>query len=187
LNPPDGALSDSPIHRELAELVACDRFYTTNFDDYLERAFGIHGRSYRRVAIEAHLAEPRPPNACDVVKFHGDLNFPEDMVLSESQYEERLKLRTAMDYRLRSDVLGRALLFLGYSFRDWNVAYLFRLVNEEFGDLPEALNGRRAYIVVADPSDFEQRLFHRRNIEVIPISSAHREEQISQLLSQMRA
>lgn len=187
LQPPDNALQTSAIHTELVNLTNSTSFYTTNFDDYLERAFDLNGRPYRRVAVEAHLAEPSPADGCDIVKFHGDLNFPEGMVLSESQYEERLKLRTALDYRLRADVLGRALLFIGYSFRDWNVAYLFRLVNDEFGPLPEAFNGRRAYIVVSDPADFEQRLFARRNIEVIPVSSANRERDIADLLSQMRS
>ena len=75
-----------------------------------------------------------------------------------------------MDFRLRSDVLGRAVLFLGYSFRDPNVAYLFRLVNEHLDKLAVNPTGRRAYIVVADPSDFETRLYRARNIEVIGVS-----------------
>lgn len=187
LRPPDEALRDSVIHRALADLDKCDLFYTTNFDNYLERAFDLHNRVYRRVAIEAHLAELGGEQRCDIVKFHGDLSYPEEMVLSESHYEQRLKLRKPMDYRLRSDALARALLFLGYSFRDWNVAYLFRLVSEEFGvSLPESSDGRRGYIVVADPSDFEIRLFRARNIEVIPIGSEHREADIAQLLEEMR-
>ncbi len=73
-------------------------------------------------------------DAVEIVKFHGDLSNPERMVLSESDYERRLKLAEVEDQRLLSDVLGRAILFfLGYSFRDWNVSYLFRIVNDQFG------------------------------------------------------
>jgi SIR2-like domain len=43
-----------------------------------------------------------------VVKFHGDFNRPETMVLSERDYERRMRLEDAMDLKLRSDVLGRA-------------------------------------------------------------------------------
>ncbi len=104
------------------------------------------------------------------------------MVLSESDYEKRLSFSDVEDQRLKSDLLGRALLFLGYSFRDWNVSYLFRLVNENFGPLPKAPTGRRAYIAVADPSDFEYTLFRARNIEVLPISTATQTEDTADLL-----
>ena len=117
-----------------------------------------------------------------VVKFHGDFNHPPQMVVTESDYEKRLAFQTEMDFRLRSDVLGRAVLFLGYSFRDANVAYLFRLVNEYFHGLPANPSGRRAYIVIADPSDFEIRLFRARNIEVIGVNGGRIIEDITSVL-----
>jgi SIR2-like domain len=109
------------------------------------------------------------------------------MVLSESDYESRLSFATVEDQRLKADMLGRALLFLGYSFRDWNVSYLFRLMNEQFGKLPNAPTGRRAYITVADPYDFEHQLFEARNITVIPIRSSHMTEDIVTLLEELVA
>lgn len=157
MNPPDEALKSSPIHTELARLLQCKIYYTTNYDDFIERALSLHGRSVDVIVTEADLG--RRSNNCDVVKFHGDLNHPSMMVLSESHYEKRLSFSTAIDYRLKSDVLGRALLFIGYSFRDPNVSYLFRTVNDHFGNLPLSLTGRRAYILVPDPSEFEIMLF----------------------------
>jgi len=189
MSPPDSALLASPVHKALAQLTSCSLYYTTNYDDFLERSFLLHGRPCRSVAIEAHIVEglrldSRQPDPlrCEIVKFHGDLANPERMVLSESDYEQRLRFAAVEDQRLKSDVLGRALLFLGYSFRDWNVSYLFRLVNEEFGPLPGAPSGRRAYITVIDPSDFEYSLFRARNIEVISLSSARRTEGLVELL-----
>src|SRR5580693_1611620 len=81
-----------------------------------------------------------------------------------SDYESRMEFTGPMDRRLWSDLLNRSLLFLGYSFRDPNVAYLFRQVKERFEKLPNTNSGRRAYIVVQDPSQFERRLFQERNI-----------------------
>jgi hypothetical protein len=184
--PPDDALRASPIHQRLAALDRCRLLYTTNYDDLIERAFSLLGRRCHTVVIEPDMGRfDSDPRACELVKFHGDLLHPDTMVLSESDYENRLSLRTPMDFRLRSDVLGRALLFIGYSFRDWNVSYLFRLVNDEFGTLPDSLSGRRAYITVPEPSDFEFRLFQRRNIEVIPVSSATTTADISELLEEV--
>lgn len=184
MQPPEHALRLSPIHRELAKLRKCNLFYTTNFDDFIERAFAIHHRPYRAVAVEAEMGDGG--NSCEIIKFHGDLNHPSEMVLSESDYEKRLSLSSAMDYRLKGDMLGRVLLFLGYSFRDVNVSYLFRLISDQFKSLVGAQSGRRAYIVVPDPSDFEIELFGDRNIAVIPISSPNITKNVAHLLKTLR-
>lgn len=181
---PDSAIELSAIHRELALLDQCNLFYTTNYDNYLERALTLGGRPCEVVAIESHMGAMT--GRCEVVKFHGDFNHPEQMVVTESDYQRRLALETPMDYRFRSDLLGRTVLFLGYSFGDPNVAYLFHLVNERFARLPNSASGRRAYIVVPDPSDFEIALFDARNIEVIPVGEQTREEDIAKLLSELR-
>jgi SIR2-like domain len=187
MRPQDSQLSQSAIHRELAKLLKCHIFYTTNYDDFLERSFRLHGRDCRRIAKEADMAEPLgDPRICEIVKFHGDLNHPDKMVLSESQYETRLQLGSEMDYRLMSDMLGKVLLFLGYGFRDWNVSYIFRLINHRFQNLPLSGTGRRAFITVASPSDFEFQLFRARNIEVIPIDGRDYRSSISSLLTDMR-
>ena len=181
---PDEAIRDSPILAALARLDACHLYYTTNYDNFLERALALNGRTPDTVATEAQMGTH--PERPQVVKFHGDLNNPTQMVVTESDYEKRLAFRTAMDFRLRSDVLGRAVVFLGYSFRDPNVAYLFRLVNEYFHDLPTSSTGRRAYILVADPSDFETRLFRARNIEVIPVNGGRIAEDTAAVLDAIR-
>lgn len=165
---PDDAIRESPVLNALAALKLCPLYYTTNYDNFLERALALAGRAPSTVSSETHIGgtTSRQPQ---VVKFHGDLDNPDRMVVTESDYERRLAFSTAMDFRLRADVLGRVVLFLGYSFRDPNVAYLFRLVNEHLDKLTVNPTGRRAYIVVADPSDFETRLYRARNIEVIGI------------------
>jgi hypothetical protein len=192
MHPSDDDLRGSTIHSELAALNRCSLFYTTNYDDFIERAFELNGRACTKIAIEGHIAdalrqrtEPGTQLAPEVIKFHGDLTVPDNMVLSEADYESRLALQNALDHRLRSDLLGRAVLFLGYSFRDWNVAYLFRLVQDTFNNLPGSIAGRRAYIAIADPSAFETTLFDSRNIEVISIDGASQSEDIASLIQQL--
>lgn len=184
MNPPAAAITQSPILTALVGLEKCNVIYTTNYDDFIERSFMIHGRECTAVADEHGMAHRS--SGCEIVKFHGDWDHPTRMVLSESDYEERLKLSTAMDYRLKSDLLGRAVLFIGYSFRDPNVSYLFRLIKEQFRSLPGSSSGRRAYIIVADPSDFETQLFEDRNFEVIAVNSLTRTQEIATLLEDLR-
>lgn len=185
MDPPDAALTASPIHSALARLSQCNLFYTTNYDNFIERAFRLHGRTNSVVAVEDEMGAE--VNGCRIIKFHGDLDHPEQIVLTESDYESRLSLSTAMDYRLRSDLLGRVILFLGYSFRDANVAYLFRLFTRQFWDQPGSLHGPRAYIVVPDPSDFEIQLFAARKIDVIPVEGSRITADIVCLLDELRS
>lgn len=166
---PDEALEQSALLSAIASMRACNVYYTTNYDAFLERSLRLNGREPIVISTETQMGQPQAGRT-QVVKFHGDFDHPREMVVTESDYEKRLAFTTPMDFRLRSDILGRAVLFLGYSFRDSNVAYLFRLMNDFFDALPVNPTGRRAYIVVPDPSDFEIRLFRARNIEVIPIS-----------------
>ncbi len=185
MKPPDEAIRNSPIHNELAQMRACGIIYTTNFDDFIERSFELSGRKHKAVAIEEHM---RPQSdTTEIIKFHGDWNHPDRMVLTESDYERRMEFKEAMDLRLWSDLLNRSILFLGYSFRDPNVAYLFRQVKERFASLPNTNSGRRAYIIVQDPSQFERRLFQERNIEVIPIDGRGRTQAVAEILYDIRS
>lgn len=184
MQPDDNSLRDSRVHDELAKLEKCRIFYTTNFDNFLERALELHGREVNVVATERDMGSSL--DVVDVVKFHGDFDHPERMVLSERDYEERIKLQTELDLRLRSDVLNRAILFIGYSFRDPNVSYLFRLITDAFKDLPKSYSGKRAYIIAFNPSLFEKQLFNERKIEVIPAVGADRDAEVSAILQSMR-
>jgi hypothetical protein len=183
MQPDDGAIRTSVLHQALAALDKCNLYYTTNYDNFLERSFRLNDRSVARVASEHDLSEPQAD--VQLVKFHGDFDRPETMVLSESDYERRMRLEGVLDLKLRSDVLGRALLFVGYSFRDANVAYLFRLMTDHFKNLPQSFAGKRAYIIYPNPSDFELQLFHSRQIEVVPIVGRDLSPLIADVLTQM--
>lgn len=181
----DDDILRSPILTELVALQRCSIYYTTNYDDFLERALRRSGRPSHAVTAERSIAHNR--SDVEVVKFHGDFNNPKEMVVTESQYMDRMRLENAMDFKLRGHILGRAALFIGYSFGDPNVNYILHLINWLFENLPDSFTGRRAYIVLTDPSDFERRLFQERNIEVISIGSNDRPREIAKLLNEMRS
>lgn len=181
----DADILACPIHRELVELERCHIFYTTNYDNFIERALNAYGRNTQVTSSELNINHRRTLD--EVVKFHGDFNDPRNMVLSESQYLARMRFEDAMDLKLRSDILGRAVLFIGYSFRDPNVNYLFHIVNRMFNVLPRSYSGRRAYIALPEPSEFERQLFHMRNIEVIALPSTDLAASVAELLKAMRS
>jgi len=184
MDPPDSALRESKLHFALAELDKCKLFYTTNYDNFLEDSFRLHGREPHVVALESDMGNPI--DNCEIVKFHGDLDHPKKIVLTESDYEKRLTLAAHLDSRLRADLLGRVVLFVGYSFRDPNVSYLFRLFINQNAKYSGTRPGIRAFIFVADPSNFEFKLFEEREINVIPINGARMTEDIVEILHDMR-
>lgn len=143
----DDDVTSSPLRAELSFLSQCNLYYTTNYDGFIERALRSSGRRPHVVTSEHTINHDR--SAVEVVKFHGDFNSPDQMVLSEFQYMERMRLESPLDFKLRSDLLARAVLFIGYSFRDANVAYIFHAVNRLFSILPDSYSGRRAFIILA--------------------------------------
>lgn len=185
---PEAALQASVIHSALAKLVRCPVIYTTNYDNYIERSLNLAGRPTSPIVEERHIRELLISDAAhgtsttQVVKFHGDLDNPTRMVLSESDYENRMRFDEPVDRRLTADALGRVVLFIGYSFRDSNVSYLFRLLNDQLGNMPVDPTGRRGYILIPDPSRFEHTLFRARNIDVIPIRTEKMAEDTAELL-----
>jgi SIR2-like domain len=183
MHPTDVELSRSRIHSALVELKSLKHVYTTNYDDFIERAYKLKGKKVNVVTDEASIVVE--PCDAEVVKFHGDFNSPKHMVLTESDYERRYKFQTVLDSKFRADILGKAILFLGYSFRDPNVSYLFRTINDEFGPLPISSSGSRAYIIVSNPTDLEHRLFAARNIQVIPLVGLEKTSQIEAFLNEL--
>lgn len=183
MSPPDDAIRNAPILSALSKLNKCRLFYTTNYDDFLERAFDQRGRKYQVVAVEAHMSGDG--NSAEIIKFHGDLNHPDQIVLTESDYQARLTLQSPLDYRLIADLLGRVVLFVGYSFSDPNVSYLFRLFASQMIDKDGSLTGPRAYIILRDPSEFEYELFSARKIQIISVSSEDTTNQIRDIIEDM--
>lgn len=185
MSPSDDAIRTSMIHQQLSMLDKCRVYYTTNFDDLLERALRLNGRDPVVVAVEAEMGGQR--RACEVVKFHGDWDHPNQIVLTEMDYQERLSLTSHLDLRLRADLLGRVVLFVGYSFRDPNVSYLFNLFIKDVKGKTETRPGPRGFIIIPDPSDFEYQLFDERRIQVIPVNGATIEADIASCLAEMRS
>jgi hypothetical protein len=109
------------------ELIVHGRFplvYTTNYDHWLEAAFEHHGKRYTKVVRVADLPRIRR-GVTQIVKFHGDFDDEASIVLDESSYFRRLDFESPLDIKLRADVLGRSVLFIGYSLSDINIRYLF--------------------------------------------------------------
>jgi hypothetical protein len=123
-----------PLQRLLVRLSSfVPAFYTTNFDDLLERTFEWAGVPCQAVAAAEDLQAwrfdelgggfvPRFP----VYKLHGTLARPGSLVIGESDVLRRSDLAAhPIDLRFCSDVMGRELLLVGYGFADPNLRWIW--------------------------------------------------------------
>lgn len=126
----------APSHRLLVSLMQ-NVLYTTNQDNLFELVADKYGRHYRRVITVEDLSESIPGEPL-LIKFHGDTSVPESLVFGTKSYQARMNEPDhPLDIRLKSDLLGKRLMFLGYSLSDENVAKVFATVARVFkGTLP---------------------------------------------------
>ncbi|CAB3768585.1 SIR2 family NAD-dependent protein deacylase [Paraburkholderia solisilvae] len=128
----------TPSHRLLVSLMQ-NLLYTTNQDNLFELTASRYGRHYRTVLTVDDLSESAPGEPL-LIKFHGDTSVPDSLVFGARSYKKRMEAEDhPLDIKLRADLLGKRLLFLGYSLRDENVAKIFDTVKRAFkGTLPSS-------------------------------------------------
>jgi hypothetical protein len=152
----DGPLCVSTPHVELVNIGA-PQVYTTNFDDAIERTYRELGQPMEVVALPRDVAVA-DPHQTQIVKYHGDLRYDDTLVLTESQYWRRLDLESPMDLKFRSDLLGRSVLFMGYSFSDINIRVIWFKLMRMMEDVPES-DRRPSYIVRFQPNTVLEALY----------------------------
>ena len=159
------SVASSELHRSIVEL-GFHRLYTTNFDRWLERAFEHWGRDYHKIVNVSDIVSSRA-GVTDIVKFHGDFDDPDSLVLTESNYFDRLEFESPLDILLRSDALHRPILFIGYSLVDVNMRYLFHKLGKLWKD-PKISGARKeSFIFMTRPNPIEASIFERWGITPI--------------------
>lgn len=159
------SIADSPIHQAVAQS-GFSRIYTTNFDRWLELAFDHWNRPFRKI-IRASDIVGATVEATEIVKFHGDFDDAETLVLTESNYFDRLEFEHPLDIMLRADVLRRPVLFIGYSLADVNMRYLFHKLAKVWSDPAVKDSRRESFIFMVQPNPIEEALFNQWGITPI--------------------
>ena len=179
-------ISTSRSHSLLVDLDA-PIIYTTNWDTLIEKAFTFRKKPYYTVRSLNDIIDI-PKQITQIVKFHGDFTGnDEDIVFTETSYFNRLDFESALDIKFRSDVLGKSLIFIGYSFRDINIRFLWhkliRLINQITAmykyDYP------KSYILSLTPSPLQERLFRSKNIEVINVAELDPKDGLENFLAEL--
>lgn len=164
----DEKIKKSETHELLASLNV-KTIYTTNYDHCLEQAFSLKKKAVKRVVSIEDMYDTKEDNV-QVIKFHGDMDKPESMVLTESDYFDRMEFENPLDILLRSDMLTHSFLFLGYSMSDPNLRMLVYKLNRMWRGL-ETTNRPDSFIFMAKPNEIQKTIFENRGITPVIGSS----------------
>lgn len=129
-------------HRILCRL-PIKTYWTTNYDKLIENSLVNIGKIPDVKYTRAHLVTTKPKRSAIVYKMHGDVDHPNDAVLTKDDYE---KYHVKMDQylsALKGDLISKTFIFIGFSFTDPNLDYILSRVRVSYEN-----NSRRHYCFI---------------------------------------
>ena len=113
----------SENHKLLAQL-PISVYWTTNYDKLIEKALEENNKRPCVKIRDEQLTEVNSNVDAIVYKLHGDIDSPEDAVITRSDYEFGYSKRKLFRGILEGDLLSKTFLFLGFSFSNPNFNYV---------------------------------------------------------------
>lgn len=174
----------SRMHRLVVEL-DFPILYTTNYDRNLEAAFLAHGRSFVKVANARDIAKTRE-GVTQIVKFHGDFDDDQSLVLTETDYFSRLSFDAPLDIKLRADALGRTMLFIGYSMSDMNIRLLLHRLWRTWQNSGYEKDRPRSFVFMTSRNPMQEAVLAQWGITVLSGQSDDPEQALTEFLERLK-
>lgn len=157
--------------------------YTTNYDHCLETSMNCWNKKYKKIVGVDDLVN-LDSNTTQIIKFHGDTISDSSIVLTESSYFKRLDFESPLDIKLRSDMLGKSILFIGYSLSDINIRLLIYKLDQLWKN--SNVNKRPAsYIFLPTPNPIQETIFKSRGIITITGEGLDKKESTEKFLTSL--
>lgn len=134
---------------------------TTNFDTLIEDSYRSSFTPFGVAASEEELPLLPRDRPC-IIKIHGDFEHPNQMVVTESDYDLFLSKNLVMATYLSSLMITHTLLLIGYSFDDPDFRGLWASLTNRLGKLLSP-----AYCFLVGATSQEVQKYKRREIKVI--------------------
>jgi hypothetical protein len=175
----------SKQHIALSKLKV-NTIYTTNYDRHIELAFADSGIKVKTlVSIKDLIEDDKEDFMLEVIKFHGCIIEPDSIVLTENQYYDRMELENPLDQKLRADALSNSFIFIGYSFDDPNIRYIWYKIHQQINkhiSKGTATKPRPSYIISFGSNEVQAKILEKLNIKVIALNPIDKEDQICTLI-----
>ncbi|OEE44059.1 SIR2 family NAD-dependent protein deacylase [Vibrio anguillarum] len=161
----DVELEKSKIHEYIAK-ANFPLIYTTNYDRWIEKSLKHYGKEFIKIASVSDMTKIKRDQT-QVIKFHGDFDDDESIVLDETSYFERLEFESPLDLKLRADVLGKTVLFIGYSLSDINIRLLFYKLSKLWKDNDCGGAQPKSYVFSSRPNPIQEAVLEQWGINMI--------------------
>lgn len=184
-NPADDLIEKSRAHRALVEM-KLPLIYTTNYDRIIERAFAIRGAASHTIANLDDIASALADTSTQIVKLHGTFDDDASLVLTETSYFDRLEFESPLDIKMRGDILGKTLLFIGYSFNDINIRYmLYKLHKMRRQMRREQLRSRSAFLTTFGSNEIQRTLLAQWDISIVDLDPVRPVDSLAEFLESL--
>lgn len=129
-------------HNLLASL-PISTYWTTNYDKLLEKSLEIENKVVDVKYTKEQLANTKPKRDVVLYKMHGDIETPNNTVLTRNEYEKYPVSHAPFVTALSGDLVSKTFLFIGFSFTDPNLHHVLTNIRVQFED-----NQRNHYCIL---------------------------------------
>ena len=163
-------LKPTENHKLLSQL-PISTFWTTNYDKLIEKALENNMKKPYVKSKDEQLRGTNYNFDAIVYKLHGDVETPEDAVITRSDYEEfGYNKRKLFREVLEGDLLTKTFLFLGFSFEDPNFNYVIGRLRV----LLDEKNTRNHYCIMKRVQDTAEDYEYRKARQELQIEDLNR-------------
>ena len=118
-------------HKIIARL-PLSSIWTTNYDQLLEKAFYKQNKVVDVKYTKNQLLTTKPKRDIVIFKMHGDVNHPDEAIITKEQYEQYHSTHEPFINALAGELTTKTFLFIGFSFTDPNLDYVLSRLNFRF-------------------------------------------------------
>lgn len=180
----------------------CSTIYTTNWDGWIERGFDNKKFPYSKIVDVKDLVNPKMINShyinpakklrypqTRIIKFHGDFSETKSIIIKESHYFNRFDFEDPLDLQLRAEIIGKSVLFIGYSFSDPNIKYLWHKLMKAMKDAKSENddfdNNPKSFFVTSERNFVLEKILTNNHIKIIHLDVQNKKEDITNLFTQL--
>lgn len=141
-----GCLSKINDNQKIIAQLPIDTIWTTNYDNLLEKAFENNDKICDVKRSKDDFTSSPKNSSVTFYKMHGDISNVNEAVITRRQYEEYDRNFELYVTALKSDLVRKTFLFIGYSFQDPNLKYILSQLRLLLGNNP-----REHYFLIKKP------------------------------------